>query len=79
VPAVYIFPAGKKSLPYTKLMKFPYADDVVEFIAEKAGNYLKLKPADLRGLGRNTADEVAFQKLIDKEGIIELAVEYDEL
>ena len=61
MPAIYIFPAGRKNLPYTRMMKFPYADEIVSFVADKAGNFLtKLKAEDFKGLGRSSLDEQAF-------------------
>ena len=79
IPAVYFFPAHKKSLPYQKFLLFPYADDLITHIEEKSNNFLKLKAADHTGLGRQSSDELRFQSVIEKEGIIVLDVAYDEL
>ena len=77
---IYLFPAGRKSLPYNRMQKFPFADDLIQYIEDKSANYLtKLKASDFKGLGRSSLDEQAFQRRIDKEGVIELAVEFDEL
>ena len=48
---MYMFPAGQKSLPYTRFMKKPYADDMIEFILELSTTGIKLKAEDFRGLG----------------------------
>lgn len=60
MPTIYIFPAGRKSLPYKRFSKFPYADDIVEFIVEKSANYLKINAKDFEGLGRSSLDEQTF-------------------
>lgn len=79
VPTIYIFPSKRKSLPYTKMNKFGYAEDIIKFIAEKATNKLKLKLADFEGLGKRSVDELSLHRRIDREGVIKLNEEYDEL
>jgi len=57
LPAIYIFPAKQKSLPFTRMLKFPYAEDLIDFIVEKSASGIKLNAADFKGLGKRTVDE----------------------
>ena len=76
---MFIFPAGQKNLPYTRFMKFPYADEMIDFILERSTTGLRLKTEDFKGLGRQSTDEQALHRRIDKEGVIVFADTYDEL
>ena len=76
---MYIFPAGQKSLPYTRFMQPPFADEMIDFILERSTTGLKLKAENFRGLGRQSIDEQALQRRIAKEGVITFADTYDEL
>lgn len=60
LPAVYMFPKDQKGLPYMRFLQFPYADDLVEWIVEKANNNLKLNVSDFKGLGKRSVDEQHF-------------------
>ena len=61
MPALYIFPNGRKGFPYKRYNKFPYADDMIGFILENAQNYYgKLKAEEFEGLGRGSVEEARF-------------------
>ena len=66
-------------MPYKKFQKLLFADDIIEFIAEMAGNYLKLEAADHKDLGHFERDASRFLALIRKEGVIDIQDAYDEL
>ena len=66
-------------MPYTRMMKFPHAEDILDFILDKSETGIRAKKSELRGLGRRTIDEQAFHRAIDREGVITLSTAFDEL
>ena len=77
---MYFFPAGQKSLPYMKYMRRPFAEEILDFIAEKATSGIRLKTGDFVGIGKRSIDEQAFHNRLEKEGVIDLSENaYDEL
>ena len=80
LPALYVFPATNKAMPWTPYTGRAFAIEQLEYIVGKASFSLNLDLEDFRDLGKRTVDEDNFIKVIEKEGVINLRrASFDEL
>ncbi len=84
LPAMYIFPAGKKLPPYLAYAGVPEAGEMLAYIMKVITNDLKRSADDFKTLGTDEKDAEEFSYRIKNEGIIKLPADegkdqHDEL
>ena len=76
LPAIYIFPSGHKSVPFTKFKEDPSGSKILSFIMEKSTQFLHIDLDEHEELGFSEIDKGNFMKLILAEGVMQLGKDY---
>jgi hypothetical protein len=65
LPQIYIFPSSVKSMPYTRVITAPYAEELIKDIVDKCKSPMTKLRSDVEkgtfeGMGKRSKDEEAF-------------------